>query len=95
MTKAQHLPRVAEYGDESLMGNMSIVTPRQGGIAFLGNRHYVFSHHTAGYELAGSAARWTDEKWTISVQYDNQRHARAWNTYERAIAEWHKLQATA
>lgn len=29
-------------------------------------RTYLLRHHSAGYESAGSMARWTNEKWSVS-----------------------------
>lgn len=40
-------------------------------------REYVLSHHTPGFELAGSMARWNDhEVWSVTFESDGATHGR-------------------
>jgi hypothetical protein len=63
------MKRTAEYGTypDSARSVVKVIA-RQG--------KYTLKHHTAGYEPAGSCARYTDEVWSITFELDGSTHGR-------------------
>ena len=52
---------------------------------------WTLTHHTAGYECAGSMARWTNEKWAVRFVADGATHGRSFLT-EHEACEWFAMQ---
>jgi N12 class adenine-specific DNA methylase len=49
-----------------------------------GDRPWTLTHHTAGYEAAGAALRWTDEKWSVRTFQDGAGHGRSFRSESEA-----------
>lgn len=45
---------------------------------------FTMIHSTAGWEVAGSAARYTNEKWSVLFFIDGIPHGQAFKTYNEA-----------
>ena len=85
------MTRICEYTQVN-EGNRSHKILLQTGVGTVGHRSrkYFLSHHTEGFEPAGSTARWTPEKWTVRVYCDNAYHSRAFDTKSAARTYFHK-----
>lgn len=64
---------------------VSKVTVKGYGVNERTGRQHKFSHHTAGYEPAGSMAHWTAEKWSISCTIDGARHGFNFSRLDSAL----------
>ena len=69
------LPLIAEAG-QVLRNEWPQSTSAQLDSAKVDGRDYALSQHTAGYEIAGSACRWTDGYFLVSTMIDGARHGR-------------------
>ena len=81
-----YYPKTAEYGQVRKNGwpVASFVTlDAKRGTKFPG-REYRFNEIGAGYEIAGSAMRWTDHVYSASVMIDGARHGRRFRYYDKA-----------
>lgn len=86
-------PKVAEYRDipTGLHSRVTVLTTASGPNPSGYVRSYTLSHHTAGYECAGSMARWTDERWSVLTFSDGASHGRSFLTREaahRCLVDW-------
>jgi hypothetical protein len=45
---------------------------------------WTLKHHTAGYECAGSCARLTDEKWSVTTMEDGSRYGNSFTSESEA-----------
>lgn len=80
---------VAEYSDpvvEAFFSRRTVLDEKT-----VRGRSYRFWHCPAGYECAGNAARYTDEKWAILVNIDGASHGRTFRDYDAARDYWHSL----
>ncbi len=75
-------PLTMEYRDLK-DSDMSCATILQKGYGAW-NKEYTLSHHTAGYECAGSCARYTEERWKVRYIFDNALHGKAFLTEKEA-----------
>jgi hypothetical protein len=70
-----NLPYTAEYGEISVNGwprsERTVLETRAAK-----GREYILSHHTAGYEIAGSCARLAREYWAVRFRLDGAIHGR-------------------
>lgn len=66
-------PRLAEYGQikDAPRSKVTVIDRRY---VESKRREYRLEHGTAGYEPAGSIARWTDEYWAVRFDLDGARH---------------------
>lgn len=49
-------------------------------------RQIKLAHHSAGYELAGSAMRWTEEVYSVTFELDGAIHGRKFHNSQDALA---------
>lgn len=73
----------AEYG-EVLANNLPRSERETIDKVHTGRHTYYLVRATAGYEIAGSAMRWTDEYYAVEVWVDGARHGRRHKTLEEA-----------
>lgn len=81
-----NIGRVIEYSQVTDQNRARKVAIQQSG-------KYTLSHSTQGYECAGSAARWTDEFWSVTFYMDNALHGRRFTSEQAArdlFAVWTK-----
>lgn len=73
----KNIPFIKEYRDLNVNDLSKVVILATATGAF--KRPYTLSHHSAGYESAGSCARYTREKWTVLSRdiYSNTTHGKA------------------
>lgn len=73
---------IKEYKDltEENRSKITILASARGAF----NRLHTLSHHTEGYEPAGSCARFTKEKWTVKYPFDGAIHGQAFKTEKEA-----------
>ncbi len=79
-------PYIAEYGDLT-SADMATRTVIERGYIHGGSfqsAELVLS--SAGYECAGSAARWTDGYWSVETYFNGARHGRRFKTEADALA---------
>jgi len=79
MTTTQEWPAIAEYGQIE-----NAPRSRRTVVQVVGR--YTLRHGTAGYETAGSMARWTAEYWAVVVVLDGAEHGHRFRTAEEACA---------
>jgi hypothetical protein len=68
-------------------GSMSVKTvlaEREAKTDYGIRRRYFLTHHTAGYEIAGSGTRWTNERWSVSFMDSGVKHGRSFRTEAEA-----------
>lgn len=70
--------------------NRSEVTLLKTGVSSLGNL-YRLEHYTAGYEPAGSRARWTNEGWAVRFNSGGSVHGRRFKTEKEAIDRFNEV----
>ena len=86
-------PAIAEYGDIKRLGwRMSVETLLGTHVRERDGRVYKLSHHAAGYEVAGSCARWTNEKWSVRFMLDGARHGKSFASWLDAVCYFRKRQ---
>lgn len=84
MTKTYTQGETAEFGDFSReMLSQKIETRRWQYTR--GGKVARFYHVTAGFEVAGSCARWTDERWLVRQEIGDTTHGRYFLTEESAF----------
>ena len=87
------MTRICEY-DQVNEGNQSHRILLQTGVSVSTtrsvSRKYFLSHHTEGFEPAGSMARWTQEKWTVRFYLDGSYHGRQFDTEHDARVYFHE-----
>lgn len=71
-------PFIKEYRDLKPEDESEVKILAKGIAAF--NREYTLKHHTAGYEPAGSCARYAEEKFSVTYPFDNAIHGKAFKT---------------
>jgi hypothetical protein len=83
------LPATIEYGDSRFQDNKSITTVlhaaatvRKPGLILR------LEHISAGYEIAGSAGRWTNECWAVRFDADACVHGRRFASEDAAVAHY-------
>lgn len=93
-TKPKYAVEYSQVGD-----NRSRVTILAKGIRHYGYKddlvhEYTFSHRSAGYEPAGSMARWTDERWSVLFMSDGATHGRSFSTEQAAREHFERVTET-
>lgn len=78
--KEFHQLRPADYSVRTLI---KAVTGRNG-------RDYTLHHVSRGYEVAGSCARFTEEKWSVTFTLGGCSHGRAFKTPQEAENALHR-----
>lgn len=83
------LPPIREYGslEPHELSRRTVLRQERG---------WTLTHHTAGYEPAGSAARYTGERWSV-LSLDvrsNTRYGRSFTTIEKAQAYFDERTST-
>lgn len=73
------IPSIREYGclHAHELSQRTVLRQEQG---------WTLTHHTTGYEPAGSVARYTGERWSVITldARSNTRYGRSFNTIEKA-----------
>lgn len=76
-------PHTVEYGDIKAnhlpVSTYTILYQRTKN-----GREYKLVHRSAGYEPAGSAARYTNKCWSVDFWLDNARHGRRFTVRDKA-----------
>ena len=84
-----HLPRIAEYSRDLIMNSVTVLSHKMVRLGYSDRQVELrLEHHTAGYEPAGSMARWTDERWSVGTDVDGAYHGICYLTFERALAAY-------
>jgi hypothetical protein len=69
-----------------LYPNETLIKQAQGAFG----KPYYLAHVTTGTEIAGSGTREVKECYRVIYKFDGNRHSKAFNTQEEALAEFNR-----